>query len=123
MKFHQRRTERLSTKLKKLQRAKSSRKDTARSVNKAQSSTGAHSAPRINNVQHSDVHRLAETLRAKINELDEVWNVIKIAPENTQSVSYPRLLSESLEIKGKEKYKPIKQKTVQNRKRKKRNRN
>ena len=29
-----------------------------------------------------DVHRLAETLRGKINELDEVLNVIKTAPEN-----------------------------------------
>ena len=82
VKFHQRRTERLSIKLRKLQPTKSSRKDTARNVNLAQPSTSTHSAPRINNVQNSDVHRLAETLRGKINELDEVLNVIKTAPEN-----------------------------------------
>ena len=93
--------ERLSIKLRKLQQAKSSRKNTARNVNLAQPSTSAHSAPRINNVQNSDVHRLAETLRAKINELDEVLNVIKTAPENKRFESYPRLLSESLEIRGK----------------------
>ena len=87
--------ERLSIKLRKLQQAKSSRKNTARNVNLAQSSTSAHSAPRINNVQNSDVHRLANTLRAKINELDEVLNVIKTAPENKRCASYPRLLSKS----------------------------
>ena len=81
------------------------------------------SAPRINNVQNSDVHRLAETLRAKINELDEVLKVIKTAPENKRCESYPRLLSESLEIRGKAKDKFRKQKTVFNRKRKERNRN
>ena len=80
VKFHQRRTD--SIKLRKLQPTKSSRKDTARNVNLAQPSTSTHSAPRINNVQNSDVHRLAETLRGKINELDEVLNVIKTAPEN-----------------------------------------
>ena len=87
--------ERLSIKLRKLQQAKSSRKNTARNVNLAQPSTSGHSAPRINNVQNSDVHRLANTLRAKINELDEVLNVIKTAPENKRCASYPRLLSES----------------------------
>ena len=87
--------ERLSIKLRKLQQAKPSRKNTVRNVNLAQPSTSAHSAPRINNVQNSDVHRLANTLRAKINELDEVLNVIKTAPENKRCESYPRLLSES----------------------------
>ena len=106
-KYHQRRTERLSIKLRKLQQTESSRKDTARNVNLAQPSTSAHSAPRINNVQNSDVHRLAETLRGKINELDEVLNVIKAAPENKRCESYPRLLSESLEIKGKAKDKTV----------------
>ena len=56
VKFHQRRTQRLSIKLRKLKQTKSSRKDTARNVNLAQPSTSAHSAPRINNVQNSDVH-------------------------------------------------------------------
>ena len=46
VKFHQRRTERLSIKLGKLQQTKSSRKDTARNVNLAQPSTSVHSAPR-----------------------------------------------------------------------------
>jgi len=95
---------RLSIKLRKLQQAKSSRKNTARNnVNLAQSSTSAHSAPRItccNNVHYNDVHRLADT---KINELDEVLNVIKTALENKRCESYPRLLSESLEIRGKTK--------------------
>ena len=95
--------ERLSFKLRKLQQAKSSRKNTARNVNLAQPFTSAHSAPRINNVQNSDVHRLANTLRAKINELDEVLKVIKTAPENKRWESYPRLLSESLKIRGKAK--------------------
>ena len=95
--------ERLSIKLRKLQQARSSRKNNARNVNLAQPSTSAHSAPRINNVQNSDVPRLANTLRAKINELDEVLNVIKTAPENKRCESYPRLLSESLEIRGKAK--------------------
>ena len=61
------------------------------------------------NVQNSDVHKLAETLRAKINELDEVLKVIKTAPENKRCESYPRLLSESLEIRGKAKDKFRKQ--------------
>ena len=47
--------------------------------------------------------RLADTLRAKINEHDEVLDVIKTAPENRRCESYPRLLSESLEIRGKAK--------------------
>ena len=47
--------------------------------------------------------RLADTLRAKINELVEVLDVIKTAPENKGCESYPRLLSESLEIGGKAK--------------------
>ena len=95
--------ERLSIKLRKLQQAKSSRKNTARNVNLAQPSASAQSAPRINNVQNSDVHRLANTLRGKINELDEVFNVIKTAPKNKRCESYPCLLSESLEISGKAK--------------------
>ena len=101
--------ERLSIKLRKLEQAKSSRKNTARNVNLAQPSASAQSAPRINNVQNSDVHRLAETLRGKINELDEVLNVIKTAPKNKRCESYPRLLSESLEIRGKAKDKFRKQ--------------
>jgi len=44
--------------------------------------------------------RLADTLRAKINEHDEVLDVIKTAPENKRCESYPRLL---LEIRGKAK--------------------
>ena len=80
--------------------------------------TIAHSVPRINNVQNSDVCRLARTLRAKINELDKVLNVIKTAPGNKRCESYPRLLSESLEIRGK-----AKDKTVFNRKRKECNTN
>ena len=55
---------RLSIKLRKLQQAKSSRKNTARNnVNLAQSSTSTHSALRINNVHYNDVHRLVDTLR------------------------------------------------------------
>ena len=98
--------ERLSIKLlRKFQQAKSSRKNTARNVNLSQPSTSAHSAPRINNVQNNDVHRLADTLRAKINELDEVLDIIKTAPENKRCESYPRLLSESLEIRARGKAK------------------
>ena len=42
-----------------------------------------------NNVQNSDIHRLAETLRAKINKLYEVLNVMKTAPKNKRCESYP----------------------------------
>ena len=118
VKFHHRRTERLSIKLRKLQQAKSSRKNTVRNVNLAQPPT------RINSVQNSDVHRLADTLKAKISEVDEVLrNVIKTAPENKRCESYPRLLSDSFEIRGKAKDKFRKQKPVFNRKRKERRRN
>ena len=55
--------------------------------------------PRINGP--NDVHKLADTPRAKINELDEFLNVIKTALENKRCDSYPRLVSESLEIRGK----------------------
>ena len=94
-------------------------------VEEIATATNAHSVPRINNVQNSDVHRLAQTLRAKINELDEVLNVIKTALANKRCESYPSLLSESLEIhvRGKAKDKFRKHKTVFNRKRKERNRN
>ena len=87
-------------------------------VEEIATATYAHSVPRINNVQNSDLHRLAQTLRAKINELDEVLNVIKTAPENQRCECYPRLLSESLEIRGK-----AKDKTGFNQKRKERNTN
>ena len=67
--------------------------------------------------------RLVDTLRAKINEHDEVLDVIKTAPENKGCESYPRILSDSLEIGGKARGNSKSKKTVFNRKRKERNRN
>ena len=67
--------------------------------------------------------RLVDTLRAKINEHDEVLDVIKTAPENKGCESYPRILSDSLEIGGIARGNSKSKKTVFNRKRKERNRN
>jgi len=96
VRFHNRHVERLMIKLRKLEQAKSRKRDRVTIVTKNKSSERTHSAARTNDV-NIDVNRLAHELQAKIAEVDNLIVEVKTAKKNKSSESYPCLFSESSE--------------------------
>ena len=119
VRFHNRRVERLMIKLRKLEQAKSRKRDRVTIVTKNKSSERTHSAARTNDV-NIDVNRLAQELQAKIAEVDNLIVEAKTAKKNKSSECYPCLFSESSEEGEKGKTYRKNTKAIKNRKRKER---
>ena len=100
VKYHHRRTERLTIKLRKLEQYKSCRG----AVTKHTSHQKMQS-PAVNKGDN-EVNELAEELKAKISEVDVLLEQMRSqARVDKQSELYPCALSDSLEIRGKGKEK------------------
>ena len=81
VRFHNRRVERLTIKLRKLEQAKSCKRDRVTIVTKNKSSERTHLAARTNDV-NIDVNRLAQELQVKIAEADNLIVEAKTAKKN-----------------------------------------
>ena len=118
VKYHHRRVERLTSKLRKLEQYKFRRN----TVTKPTSHQKTQSPARKKTVNKGDnVNELAAELKAKISEVDVLLEQMRSqVRENKQSESYPCVLSDSLEVRGKGKANHRVNKTAKNRKRKER---
>ena len=119
-KFHQRRAERLNSKIKKLQQVNSRREEI---VTRKQPSSKADSTARKSNVNfHENVNQLAEVLKTKMGEVDKLLVKLKTQAKNKESESYPCLLSGFLKVREMGKTNTNTTKAVRNCKRKERKR-
>ena len=117
-KYHHRRVEHLTSRLRKLEQYKSRRN----TVTKPTSHPKTQSPARKKTVNKGDnVNELTEELKAKISEVDVLLEQMRSQIRgNKQSESYPCVLSDSLEVRGKGKANHRVDKTAKNRKRKER---
>ena len=117
-KYHHRRVEHLTSRLRKLEQYKS-RKNT---VTKPTSHPKTQSPARKKTVNKGDnANELTEELKAKISKVDVLLEQMRSQIRgNKQSESYPCVLSDSLEVRRKGKANHRVDKTAKNRKRKER---
>ena len=118
MKYHHRRTERLTIKLCKLEQYKSRRRTVTKQTSHQKTQSPATKKP-VN--KGDNVNELAEELKAKISEVDVLLEQMRSQVSvNKQSESYPCALLGSLEVRGKGKENGRNIKAAKNRKRKER---
>ena len=118
MKYHHRRTERLTIKLRKLKQYKSRKSTVTKQTSHQKTQSPATKKP-VN--KGDNVNELAEELKAKISEVDVLLEQMRSQVRvNKQSESYPCALLGSLEVRGKGKENARNNKAAKNRKRKER---
>ena len=108
VKFHHRRVERLKTKYRKLEQAKSRRSH--QETNQSSRKTPARNK---NTYEDKNETELAEVLKTKIREVDTLLEQMRSQAKNKKSESYPVVLSDPLEIREE----GNRNKAVENRKR------
>lgn len=99
MKYHHRRTERLTIKLRKLEQYKSRRSNVTKQTSHQKTQSPARKKP-VNKGDNGN--ELAKELKAKISEVDVLLEQMRSQVHvNKESESYPCVLSGSLEVRGK----------------------
>ena len=99
MKYHHRRTECLTIKLRKLEQYKSRRSTVTKQTSHQKTQSPARKKP-VN--KGDNVNELAKELKAKISEVDVLLKQMRSQVHvNKQSESYHCVLSGSLEVRGK----------------------
>ena len=99
MKYHHRRTERLTIKLRKLEQYKSRRSTVTKQTSHQKTQSLARKKP-VN--KGDNVNELAKELKAKISKVDVLLKQMRSQVHvNKQSESYHCVLSGSLEVRGK----------------------
>ena len=118
VRYHHRRTERLTIKLRKLEQYKSRRSAVTKQTSHQNTQPPARKKP-VN--KGDNVNELAEELKAKISEVDVLLEQMRSQVRvNKQSESYPCSLSGSLEVRGRGKEKGRNNNAAKSRKRKER---
>ena len=92
MKFHHRRVERLTSKLRKLEQAKTRKREPKKNVKPV--------ATDSNCSKQSDVNKLAVELKAKLNEVDKLLVNLRAQANNKEVKSYMCAFSASSETRN-----------------------